>query len=498
MGLSQEQNLGRQEWRALAAGGSAGLILIVLVNIFPNFVSFTDVFASINIFLLICVLFSPFLLIYGFLDGPKRTAAVAVISYILSALLIGFMISYLARGDNYYSGLVMIPNEISWVVVAIIAILLIIPLINLFSFIPIAIWLGSLLYCKLYQASYFSKTVIGSPLFTVPLFVLLGCEIFRTVISRRSVAYIFDKRDGTLTQQRPPKGKAPVKKLLATVAAFLLLSSMIAAGFGVWNELEEANVSRISNFQLSTYTYYEGSYSYYLRVSFSLVNVRGKTIATEGTAELSIFNKNGTSILNRQFGFSQKYFTYEEAGKKWTCTRYISGQSLLSSIISQAKTAASLPCLVESINSGYATLKVNLSNGRKNLDSTTPIRYLLYSDMLMQFYFQSDTKLLQAELDKQWPFKASISKYFKMGDYAWMVVGRTGGEIIFYPAKIYNWYILQSTDGGCNWDITWRGDNYPTFNIEILNEKEVRIITPYATFITRDEGKTWEKLNSTS
>jgi len=497
-GLSQEQNLGRQEWRALAAGGFAGLILIVLVNIFPNFAFLTDFFASINILLFLCVLFSPFLLVYGFLDGSKLSAAVAVIFYILSALLVGFMIAYFARGDNYYSGLVVIPNEISYVVVAIIAILLIIPLINLLSSIPIGIWLGSLLYFKVYKASYFSKTVIGSPLFMVPLFVWIGCEIFRIVISRRSVAYIFDKRDGTLTQRKMPKVKVPVKKLLVTVAAFLLLSSMIAAGFGVWNDLEEANVSHISDFQLFIYTYYEGSYSYYLKVSFSLVNVRGKTIPTEGTAELSIYNKNGTLIFNKQFGFSQKCFTYEEAGKKWICIRYISGQNFLSSIISQAKTVAALPRLVESINSGYAFLEVNLDNGRKILNSKTPIRYLLYSDMLMQFYFQSDIILLQAELDKQWPFKTSISKYFKMGDYAWMVVGRIGGEIIFYPGEIYNWYILQSIDGGQKWDITWRGDNYPTFNIEILNEKEVHITTSYATFITRDEGKTWEKLNPAS
>ena len=495
--MSQEQNLGRQEWRALAAGGFAGLILIVLVNIFPNFASLTDFFASINILLFLCVLFSPFLLIYGFLDGSKLSAAVAVIFYILSALLAGFMIAYLARGDNYYSGLIVIPSEISWVVVAIIAILLIIPLINMFSSIPIAIWLGSLIYSKVYQTSYFYKTLIGSPLFTVPLFVASACEISRTIASRRNVAYIFDKMDGTLTQQRPPKGKVPVKKLATTVAAFLLLSSMIAAGFGVWNELEEANVSHINNFQLSIYTYYEryGSYSYYLRVSFSLVNVRGKTITTDGTAELSIFNKNGTSIFNKQFSFSKKHFTYEDAGKKWTCTYYISCESLLSSIISQAKTVASLPRLVESINSGYAILKVNLNNGTKDLSNTTQIRYLLYSNMLMQFYFKNDIIQLQAELDKQWPFKASIGNYFKMGDYAWMIAGRTGGEIIFYPAKIYNWYILQSTDGGQKWDITWRGDNYPTFNIEILNEKEIRITTPYATFITRDEGKTWEKLN---
>jgi photosystem II stability/assembly factor-like uncharacterized protein len=78
-----------------------------------------------------------------------------------------------------------------------------------------------------------------------------------------------------------------------------------------------------------------------------------------------------------------------------------------------------------------------------------------------------------------------------------MVVG-TGGGIVFYPGKIYKYYILQSTDGGNYWDISWKGDNYPPFTVQILSEKEVRIITPYATFITKDEGKTWEKLNPAS
>jgi hypothetical protein len=492
-GLSREQNLGRCEWRALAAGGLAGLIIIVLVNIFPNFVSFADVFASINILLFLCVLFSPFLLIYGFLDGSKLSAAVAVIFYILSALLVGFMIAYLARGDNYYSGLIVIPSEISWVVVAIIATLLIIPLINMFSSIPIAIWLGSLIYGKVYQTSYLYKTLVGSPLFTVPLFVLLGCEISRTIRSRQTTAYIFDKTNGTLTQQRPPKSKAPMKRLLATIVAFLLLSSMIAAVFGVWNELEEANVNYISNFRLNICTYYEGSYGYYLKVSFSLVNVRGKTIATEGTAQLSLYNRNGTSIYNSQFSFLQKCFTYEEANKKWTCTRYIQSQSLVSSIISKTKLVTMLPGIVESINSGYATLRVYLNNGKKILNCTTSTRYLLDTNTLMRFYFQNDIIMLQAELDKQWRITASINYYFKLGYYGWMVVG-TGGGIVFYPGKIYKYYILQSTDGGNYWDISWKGDNYPTFTVQILSEKEVRVTTPYATFITRNEGVIWEKI----
>ncbi|MEM1589801.1 MAG: hypothetical protein QW175_05235, partial [Candidatus Bathyarchaeia archaeon] len=288
--MSLQQTPRRQEWTGLLAGGFFGLTLILLTNISPSFATFGGIFAGINIFLFLCILFSPFFLIYGFFEPKRRVStAAAVIVYILSAILVGFMIAYLARGDNYYSGLIVMPNEVSWVVVAIIATLLLIPLINFFASFPIAIWLGSLIYGKVYLTSHFSKTVIGSPLFAVPIFVILGCEISRTLQSRQSIAYIFSKTEGTLTQQRLPKGKVPLKRLLATTIAFLTLSSMVAAAFGFWNETEEANITYISNFQLAPFIYHEGSYSFHLKVSFSLVNVRGKTVPAEGTAELALF-----------------------------------------------------------------------------------------------------------------------------------------------------------------------------------------------------------------
>ncbi|MEM1589802.1 MAG: hypothetical protein QW175_05240, partial [Candidatus Bathyarchaeia archaeon] len=205
-----------------------------------------------------------------------------------------------------------------------------------------------------------------------------------------------------------------------------------------------------------------------------------------------LFDKNGTSIYNRQFSFTQKSFM-SQANNYWVCTCYVSGQSLISYIVAKAKSVTVLPRLAETVNSGYATLKVHLNNGKKTLTATTSTRYLLDTNSLMRLYFQNDIAILQAELNKQWPIRASITQYFKLGNYGWMVVGRTGGGIVIYPGKIYDWYILQSIDGGECWDIMWKGDSCPTFYIEILNEKEVRIKTPYGIFLTRDEGKTWEK-----
>jgi photosystem II stability/assembly factor-like uncharacterized protein len=88
-----------------------------------------------------------------------------------------------------------------------------------------------------------------------------------------------------------------------------------------------------------------------------------------------------------------------------------------------------------------------------------------------------------------------IRGYFKMGNYCWMLIERPeSGTIIISPYKIYRQYILQSTDGGRCWNIMWKSDNYGYIYIEIFNMKTfsiVRISTPYAIFVTEDEGRTW-------
>jgi hypothetical protein len=492
--LLQEQNPRGWEWRSLTAGGFVGLIIVLLTNILPIFASLTDIFAAINILLLVCALFSPLLLIYCFLDGTNLSKAIAIASYISSAFLTGFIIANLARGDKYYSGLIVISDENSWSIATLISIILLIPIINIFASIPIAAWLGSLIYCKVYMASLFYRALIGSPLFAIPIFVALGCEISRTAISRMSIVYIFDKTSGALTRQRPPKVKAPVKKMLATIIVFLTLSLMVSAVFGVWNELEEAIVSRISDFHLSAYSYYYDSYNCYLEVSFSLVNVRGKSITSAGEAELLIFNRSGSLIFSEEFTFPQESFIYYEVGEKWVCVRRIPGERFFSSITSGVKSVTAFPHIIKSINSGYAVLKVNLANGRRVLSSTTTLERLLDIDRLVCFYFRNDVAPLQAELNRQWPFKARIRGYFKMGNYCWMLVERAGNEIIISPQKIYKQYILQSTDGGHGWNIAWKSDDPYYFYIEIFNMEtfsKVRISTPYATFVTEDEGKTW-------
>jgi len=495
--LSLEENFGKREWAALTAGGLAGLILTILVNILPVFALLTDVFALINIFLFICVLFSPFLLIYALDNYSHRSETAIIISYFLSAFLVGFIITYLARSDTSYSGFMAIrtaiTDECAWGLILGIATALLIPGLNLLSSIIMAIWLGSLLYYKV-QTSHLYRAALGSPLFAIPLFVALGCEISRTAISRRSIVYIFDKTSGALTRQRPPKVKAPVKKMLTTIIAFLTLSLMVSAVFGVWNELEEANVSRIGDFHLSAYSYYWDSYHCYLVVSFSLVNVRGRSIASVGEAELSIFNESGSLVFREKFIFPQESFIYNKVDEKWVCVCCISGERFFSSITSGVKSVTAFPRIIKSVNSGYAVLKVNLANGRRVLNSTTTLEKLLDINKLVCFYFRNDVAPLQAELDRQWPFKVRVRGYFKMGNYCWMLVERAGNEIIISPQKIYKQYILQSTDGGCCWNIAWKSDDPYYFHIEIFNFEtfsRVRISTPYATFVTEDEGKTW-------
>lgn len=488
-----QQNNRRYEWIGVITGGFTAIILISLTNILPIFASYAYIFAVINIFLFLCSLFSIFFITF-FLSLNRRPPTILLLIHILSAILIGFIIVYIDSGKNYYSGATIIPQNFSWSTVAGISITLIIPLINLLASFPIAIWLGSLIYYKIYSTSYFSKTVIGSPLFTAPLFVFLGYYISEKLNSLQNMVYIFDKREGTMRQQRLPKARIPIRRLLTTIIVFLMFSSMLTAAFGYWNEIEETDIRFLSDPQLSSHIFYDDPYSFYLKVAFSLVNVRGKTVPAEGILELILFDGNGTLIYNNQFRFSQNDFTLK-AKDYWVCTCYIPSQSLSSYVISKTRSVTMLPHLVKIINSGYAIFKVYLNNGKKTLIAIASTEYLSNINFLIKLYFQKEVETMQAELNKQWSIKVRINNYFKLGSYGWIVVERNKREISLYPGRIYDWYILQSTDGGWRWNIMWKDDNPPTFRIEFLSEKEVRVTTPYGIFITKNEGKTWEKIN---
>ena len=82
-----------------------------------------------------------------------------------------------------------------------------------------------------------------------------------------------------------------------------------------------------------------------------------------------------------------------------------------------------IPKISESINSGYTYLRISLNNG-KNLGAATKLGSILSTNALVRFYFRNDIAILQKELDKQWPFKIGIYRYFKMGNYSWMVIGK--------------------------------------------------------------------------
>ena len=494
--MSIRHNEENREWISLAAGGLVGLSLVLLANVFPELIPFADFFAVINIIFFVCVLFSPFVLFYGILgsDRRERFDVTVLISYIVFAPLVGLMIAYLARGDNYYSGLVVIPNELSWVVVTVIAVLLLIPIINLFSSLPIAIWLGSLMYYKGYQSSYILKALIGSPLFVLPLFVFLGYGICRAMRAHLEEGYVFDKVTGELTPHRLPSGRTPLKKILAISLLFMIASSALATGFATWNGLEEAKIVRLSDFQAFSEISHEGSY---LTTSFSLTNIRNKTVAADGIAELSIYDRNESLIYRASFKFSQKDFRDFKYSNfnKWVLAHTVSGESFFAAVIPKNISVVNLAIghLRDSIFAiEYVALEVSINNGEKILTATCPLKFYYETETLIRFYYRDEIKKLQSELDKQWSFKVGISNYLRIGNHCWAVVVRTGGEIIFYPGKIYDWYILQSEDGGYNWKIPWKGDSYPLFKSEFLSEKEIRIATSYANFTTRDGGETWE------
>ncbi len=491
--LSDGQSEESWEWTGLSTGALAGLAFILLTNVFPGLIP-SEYFALLNVLSFICILLSPYafnVALFG--SSERRRLRVAmIVCYLILAPIVGWMIALLARGDNYY-GFIVIPGEVSWVVVAVIAVLLLIPLINWLSLIPIAAWLGSLLYYKVYPSSYLSRALIGSPLFALPLLVLLGYETCRVIRAHREVLYVFDTVSGELTSHYSLRRKIPLRRVLAISSLFLIGSSAVVTGLATWNRIEEAEIVRLSDFQAFSEISHEGSY---LAVSFSLINARNKTTAADGMAELSIHDKNGSLIFKDGFSFSQKdfrdikYTNYQ----KQILTHTVPGDSFLAAVISRNVSIVDLAtgCFRDSIGSGYAALKVSIDNGRKILTATCPTRFYCETENLIRLYYQSEIKKLQLELNQQWSFKVSISNYLRIGNYCWAIVGRTGGEIVFYPGKIYSWYFLQSEDGGCMWDISWKGDGYPLFRSEFLSEKEIRIVTSYANFTTRDGGETWE------
>jgi hypothetical protein len=499
------------EWAGLAAGGLVGVMLILLANVVPVLVLFES-FALLNILSFIGIILSPFALNVPLLwSSESRRFRVAVIfCYVALALVVGWMIAFLARGDNYY-GLIVIPSETSWIVVMVIAVLLLIPIINWLSLVPMAAWLGSLLYYKVYPGSYVSRALINSPLFALPLVVLLGYGVCQVIRARREMVYIFDTVTGEFTSHRSPRRRIPIRRVLAVSSLLLLGSSAVVTGFAMWNEQEETKIVRLGDFQACFVLTHE---SCYLCISFSLINARNKTTVMDGMGELSYHDRNGSLICKDKFSFfkgSFQNFKYANC-EKWMLTYTLSGDNFLAAVVSKDVSVADLTTgyFQAAMDSAYAILKVSTANSGEPLSAMCPLSYDYATESLIRFYYRdaraSAEVYRSSILEKlmQWleQNRYSISMYGNLGwplDITVMdivVLGKNAWGVGYLAGIGGYGHILHSSDGGITWEIQWKSSTYGPnpFKVVFLNETEGWVAANKVLLHTTDGGITWNAI----
>jgi hypothetical protein len=230
-----------------------------------------------------------------------------------------------------------------------------------------------------------------------------------------------------------------------------------------------------------------------LVASFTLINDKGKPVGTDGSASLGIYNAAGILLASQQFSFSRDSFSHSSGRLSLSIPRQkLNFGQCVSSTKSIAVTTLENKV---TLRQGFASLTVTTTKG--NTFTAVCRNVELYSAdeverAIRMIYFQEGVASLEREINKQWPFKVEVNDYAMVGDWGWAVIGRTGGEIIFYSySKVYDWYLIHTVDGGHSWDISWGGDYTPLFEVQFLNEVNARVTTPQKVFHTTDGGKTW-------
>jgi hypothetical protein len=489
--LSDGQSEGNREWVGLVAGGLVGLALILLANVFPGLIP-SDGFASLNILFFLCILLSPYALnVALFHSSEQRGLRVAmIVCYLASALIVGWMIAFLARGDNYY-GIIVIPVEVSWVVVTVVAALLLVPLINWFSLLPIAAWLGSLLYYKVYLSSQLSRVLIGSPLFALPTLVLLGYEICEVIRTHQGVLYVLDTVRGELTSHHFPRRRIPLRRVLAVSSFLLAGSSAIVTGLSgcalfAWNESALPKALAISEFKIDN----SGSI---LEASFSLINAKNEIVTADGTAELYLYNAREYLIYSERLSFSNRGFT--KSSKGWVYSWSIP-KTKLNWGISGNELAA------EAIQKGSATLRV-LVNGQSTHYTSTCLTTFNTKEEAENIIKEVYRNVVLGKL-VQWleQNRYSISEYGNLGwalDITVMdlaVIGKNAWGVGYLAGIGGYGHILHSPDGGNTWEIQWKSSTYgpDPFKVVFLNETEGWVAANKVLLHTTDGGITWNAI----
>ena len=252
-----------------------------------------------------------------------------------------------------------------------------------------------------------------------------------------------------------------------------VLSALLILIF--WSRLP-TEVAGITNFEVS-------QSSVWLTASFTLVDAQNEPVTADREARIRLYDGDGNLMYDKSLTFDKNKFDKQSKQYRWQ----ISKRQL--SLFTSA---------VGSVGEAIVRLKAALAHGRAVLDVKSGENTVTaeYSEMVVcspeeaeerfkEIYYFSVRWLLQERLKDEWRSNLVVIDYDMLGNYGWAVVGGVSTE--------YDYYVVHSKDHGEHWSIAWRGNSRPSFKVEYLNEREVRVITPDTIFHTRDQGMTWTK-----
>jgi len=291
----------------------------------------------------------------------------------------------------------------------------------------------------------------------------------------------FDKESGELTHYQPRRRRFHKKALTIGLLSIIAISALV-----VWKGSVEAKVVNISDFQVNQ----EGTY---LKASFRLLNVKNEMVSADGTGQLYFYGREGYLIYNEKFSFSHKNF--EKRSQSWEYSWRIPKTKLVWK-------PPEGEIAVESVQKGYAILKVIVKGDETTLTARTTVTFHSVDEaenIIKEIYRNSVLEKLKQWL---WQNRYSISEFGSFGyplDLAVMdiaIIGKHAWAVGYLPGIGGYGHILHSVDGGNTWEIQWKSSTYGPnpFKVVFLNETEGWVATDDVLLHTTDGGITWSAI----
>ena len=228
-----------------------------------------------------------------------------------------------------------------------------------------------------------------------------------------------------------------------------------------------------------------------LLMTFRLVNDNKEPVRAAGSGTVEIYDGLGTLLSRQRFSFVKNDF--DRASTSLSRTIPKTTLDVNNSLHQGDSLAVTMARVADALRDARAVITISPNQNNSSFTAArNGIQLYRSGEALMlarRAYFADAVQVLEAELDKQWPFAVTVRDYVMIGDRGLAAVGRSGSEIIFYPSKIYDWYLLETRDGGRSWDIAWRGDTAPLFTVELVDRTKLKITTASGVLEANFEGE---------